>query len=114
MSIFKSFGNAWRGLKVAVKDERNLKIHLASSAVVIALGFYFRVSDTEWIVLFVLIGVVTGFELLNSAIESLTDLVMEDQHPLAGKAKDISAAAVLIVSVISLIVGIIIFAKYIF
>jgi diacylglycerol kinase len=53
-------------------------------------------------------------ELTNSSIENLTDLVSKEKLPLAGKVKDLSAAAVLVFSLIALIAGIIIFAKYLF
>ena len=114
MKLLKSFGYAWNGLKVAVKEEPNLKIHLAIAVVVIAMGFYFHISTIEWTVLLILIGVVISLELLNSAIERLTDLVTKERLPLAGKVKDISAAAVLVASVIALLVGITIFTGYIF
>jgi len=114
MKLLKSFGYAWNGLKVAVKEEPNLKIHLAIAVVVIAMGFYFHISTIEWTVLLILIGGVISLELLNSAIERLTDLVTKERLPLAGKVKDISAAAVLVASVIALLVGITIFTKYIF
>jgi len=114
MKLLKSFGYAWNGLKVAVKEEPNLKIHLAIAVVVIAMGFYFHISTIEWTVLLILIGGVISLELLNSAIERLTDLVTKERLPLAGKVKDISAAAVLVASVIALLVGITIFTGYIF
>jgi len=113
MKVLKSFGHAWKGFKVALKEELNLKIHLASTVVVVAMGFYYQIGRMDWMVLLTMIGLVIGFELLNSAIESLTDLVTKERLPLAGKVKDISAAAVLVISVIALVVGITIFAKYI-
>jgi len=114
MKLLKNFGYAWKGFNVAVKDEPNLKIHLAMAAIVIGMGFYFKVSSVEWMVLLILIGLVISLELINSAIENLTDLVTKERLPLAGKVKDIAAAAVLTISVIALLVGIIIFKKYIF
>ena len=113
MKLLKSFGYAWKGFKVALKEELNLKIHLASAVIVVAMGFYYQICRMDWMVLLIMIGLVIGFELLNSAIESLTDLVTKERLPLAGKVKDISAAAVLVISVIALVVGITIFAKYI-
>jgi undecaprenol kinase/diacylglycerol kinase (ATP) len=106
MKLLKSFGYAWSGLKVAVKEEPNLRIHLAIAVVVVAMGFHFHINPMEWLILLILVGLVISLELINSAIESLTDLVTKEKLPLAGKVKDISAAAVL--------VGIIIFGKYIF
>jgi diacylglycerol kinase len=56
---------------------------------------------------------VTGLEMINSSIENLVDLVTREHKPLAGKVKDIAAGAVLMVSVISVIIGLIIFLPYI-
>lgn len=113
MSLFKSFRYAFRGLAVAVREQRNLKIHLGAALVVTALGFWFGISATDWCVLLIMIGLVLGLELINTAIENLTDLVSPEFHPLAGKVKDIAAAAVLVVSIISVIVGLIIFYYYV-
>jgi len=113
MKFLENFGYAWKGLKVAVKEETHLRIHLAATVIVIFMGFYFRVSPGEWLILLTMIGLTIGFELLNTAIENLTDLVTKEKLPLAGKVKDISAAAVAVVSVVALMVGLIIFTKYI-
>jgi diacylglycerol kinase len=114
MRLLNSFRYAWNGFKTAVKEEPNVRIHLISGLIAIVMGFYFRISRVEWVVVVTMVGLVIGFELLNSAIENLTDLATEKKLPLAAKIKDMSAAAVLIVSLIALIVGIIIFEKYIF
>ncbi|MBS1507369.1 MAG: diacylglycerol kinase family protein [Bacteroidetes bacterium] len=114
MKLLRSFGYAMKGFIVAVREELNLKIHLMAAMVVVGLGFYYRISSGEWLALLAMIGLVISLELINTAVENLTDLVTKSQHPLAGKVKDISAAAVLVASVASVIVGIIIFAKYIF
>jgi diacylglycerol kinase len=114
MKWLRSFGHAWNGLKVAVRDELNLKIHLAAAATVVMMGFYFHITVAEWLILLLLMAVVIGMELMNTAIENLTDLVSRERNPLAGKVKDIAAAAVLVVSFISVVIGLLIFAKYIF
>lgn len=112
-AFLQSFGYAWKGLREAIRDERNIKVQLAAAGAVITSGFYFHVTTTEWCILILCIGTVIGFELLNSALENLVDLVHPEQHPVAGKVKDIAAAAVLIVSITSLIISIIIFWKYV-
>lgn len=114
MRLLKSFGYAWNGFKIAIKDEPNLRIHMVLAAVVISMGFYFRIDRVEWLILLILIGVVISLELINSSIENLTDLVTKEKLPLAGKVKDVSAAAVLVFSIVALAAGIVIFAKYIF
>src|SRR5688572_10365929 len=113
-SFLKSFQFAARGLRMAFADERNLRIHTGVALTVIVAGIYFQITTQEWCILILCIGIVFGFELLNSAIENLTDLVSPQYQPLAGKVKDISAGAVLIVSVMALVIGLLIFCKYLY
>ena len=113
MKLIKSFGYAWNGFKLAVKEEPNLKIHLVLATIVVGMGFYFHINRMEWLILIILVGAVISLELINSSIENLTDLVTKEKLPLAGKVKDISAAAVLVFCLIALMAGTIIFSKYI-
>jgi len=111
-SFLRSFKFACRGLQMAFADEQNLRIHAAATLTVVIAGIYFHVTAFEWCILILCIGIVLGFELMNSAIENLTDLVSPQHQPLAGKVKDISAGAVLIVSAMAVVVGLFIFWKY--
>lgn len=86
-----------------------MKIHLFFTILVVLLGFFLEVSIVEWLFLLLLIGGVVSLELINSSIENLVDLVTEEYHPLAKKAKDMAAAAVFIYSIVSIIIGLIIF-----
>jgi diacylglycerol kinase len=113
MRLVRSFGFAMKGLKAALMEQPNLRIHILIAIIVIVLGFYFGVTPVEWVLLLILIGLVISAELFNTALENLTDLVTSDYHPLAGKAKDIAAAAVLVLSTVSAVEGFIIFAKYV-
>ena len=112
--FIKSVGYAVNGIVAALKDQRNLAIQSVIAIAVIAAGFYFGITSIEWCIILILIGTVLSLELMNSALEELVNLVTKEKHPLAGKVKDIAAGAVLVFSVIAGIVGIIIFAKYIF
>lgn len=113
MKLLRSFGYAFKGLLTALSEQQNLKIHAAATAIVVLLGFYYAISAIEWCILLIMIALVIAAELINTAIENLTDLVTKEQNPLAGKVKDIAAAAVLVLSIVSGIVGILIFAKYV-
>ncbi|WP_346426589.1 diacylglycerol kinase family protein [Bacillus sp. Y1] len=86
-----------------------MKIHLFFTMLVVLLGFLLQVSLVEWVFLLLSIGGVISLELINSSIENLVDLVTEEFHPLAKKAKDMAAAAVFIFSMVSIIIGMIIF-----
>ena len=112
--FFKGFRYAFAGIAHAIKGQLNIKIHLLVAALVTALGFYFRVTSTEWCVLILTITLVLSLELVNTAIENLVDLVSPNQHSLAGKIKDIAAGAVLIAAMSAAIIGIIIFYKYVY
>lgn len=86
-----------------------MKIHLFFTMLVVLLGFLLQVSKIEWVFLLLSIGGVISLELINSSIENVVDLVTEDFHPLAKKAKDMAAAAVFMFSIVSIIIGLIIF-----
>jgi diacylglycerol kinase len=106
---FNSFRFAIKGLKTMASTQPNFVIHLIAGFFAIAAAFYFRLSPTEWIALFIVITLVLLTEIINTAIEFVVDLVSPDFHPLAGKIKDISAAAVVLAVLLSLIAGAIIF-----
>ena len=108
-SFLQSFGNAIRGIQHSLKTQRNMRIHgIAALAVVIA-GFYFHVSMTDWCLLAITTGLVLVSEIINTALETLVDLVSPDYHPKAGLVKDMAAGAVLVSAIISVIVAMIIF-----
>lgn len=107
--FIKSFIYAWSGLKNVVKNEQNMRIHLFISIIVISMSFILSISVTHKLILFVVVGIVLSLEVMNTAIERTVDLVTEEYHPLAELAKDISAAAVLLFSIVAVIIGIVIF-----
>ena len=107
--FFKSFSFAWKGIKSAVLSEFNLRFHLFAAIGVTIAGFYFNISKTEWLIQILAIGLVISMELINSALEELTDLVSPEKNKIAGKVKDIAAGAVLISSIVALVLGLIIY-----
>jgi diacylglycerol kinase len=111
--FIRSFGYAIRGIAAVVREQRNIKILFGIALLVGIAGFYFEVTRSEWCILLLCVGVVTGGEMFNSSIENLVDLVTRERLPLAGKIKDIAAGAVLLLSIISFIIGVIIFLPYI-
>jgi len=104
-----SFGHAGRGVWAALRSEVHLRFHAAATAAVIGLGFYFDISRLEWALVALAAAGVWTAELLNTAIEALTDLASPAWHPLAGKAKDVAAGAVLLAAVGALVVGALVF-----
>jgi diacylglycerol kinase len=111
-SFFKSVSFAVNGLKLAW-HEKHFKIHLAATALSIALGFLFDIEIMEWFVILICIGAVLALEMINTSIEHLVDLVEPNYNPKAGAIKDLAAGAVLVFSIISALIGIMIFGKYI-
>jgi diacylglycerol kinase len=108
-TIVEAFINAFNGMKYFFLHERNGKIQLCAAAAVVALAVGLGVSTTDWIALLVCIAMVLGLEMMNSALEKLSDLVQEDYHPVIKIVKDVSAAAVLLASIIAAIIGCIVF-----
>lgn len=96
-----------------MREERNMRIHLGIALIVTALGFWFEISATDWCIVLIMIGIVISAELFNTSLECLADVVTKDHHPGIGKVKDIASAAVLVLCVISVIVGVLVFARYV-
>jgi len=104
-----SFSYALNGLKVLIKNEHNARIHLAAMIFAIIAGFVLKIDTNEWLVIVIVIGLVFSMEIINSAIEQLADFVSPNYHEMIKKVKDLSAAAVLISALVSVIVAFIIF-----
>lgn len=108
-----SFKYALEGIYTAIKEEPNLKFHLLAALAVIIAGLYFNITRFDWIVVTILIALVLTLELTNTAVEAIVDSFTDQQHPRAKYAKDISAGAVLVLTVAAAIAGLIIFIPYI-
>lgn len=113
VSLLQSFMFAIEGIRTAIRDERNMRIHLAFSVLVIGCALIFSLSAWEWVVVIMAIGGMLALELVNTAIERIVDLVTEEYHPLAKQAKDLAAGAVFIYAIVSVVIGIMIFLPHI-
>ncbi len=101
----KAFANAWAGFVTAFTTQRNMKIHVCVAVFVIVVGFAFKISVLEWVAITLCIAAVFAFECVNTALESVVDLVSPAYHTLAKRAKDCAAAAVLVAAMASVVVG---------
>ena len=110
-SFSESVGYALEGIATAIKTERNMRIHIYIAVLVIMLCLVFGVTSSQFKDLAFAISLVFFAELMNSAIEATVDMVTNRYHPLAKRAKDMAAGAVLIVSFNAAVVGYIIFSK---
>ena len=109
-----SFGHAGRGVWAALRSEVHLRFHALATVVVIGLGLYCGITRLEWALLALAVAGVWTAELLNTAIEALTDLASPAWHPLAGKAKDVAAGAVLLAAAGAAVVGALVFGPHLF
>lgn len=104
-----SFQNALDGIKIAYKSQRNLRIHISIGIFVIIFGLLLKVSIIEWLILQLTILMVIIAELFNTAIEFTVDLFSTEYSKQAKRAKDVSAAGVLISAIFAITIGLMIF-----
>lgn len=121
MSKFKSqgfsntFKNARKGMRLAIKSEKNIRVHLFMAAFVLVLGVVCDFSILRLCMLLFAISFVIVTEMLNSAIEFALDSVFHNKYSkLVGMAKDISAGAVMFATVVAIVIGILLFGSELF
>jgi len=102
--LLQSVGFAIRGLKLSL-SQRNMRIHMLAAVTVACMAIAVRASGLEWAILALAVGLVWVAETVNTAFESLTDLSVREWNPLAEKAKDLAAGAVLLASIVSVAVA---------
>ena len=110
----RSFLFAMQGFRTAVRQGRNIKVMLGGAVFAVMAGVVCKLDLVSWAIIVVCIGSVISSELVNTSIEAVVDLVSPEFHPLAGKAKDIAAAAELVLSITAAIVGVLVYANAIF
>ena len=110
----QSFRYAFSGIKILLLKEHNARIHLFAALVVVIAGFILKISSTEWMFVSVAIGFVFVSEILNSTIEKICDIISPIYNEKIKIIKDLSAAAVLISAIVSVIIAAIIFLPKIF
>ena len=110
----RRFLNALRGIVIIYRHEPSFRIQVAIMAVVVGLGFFLRVSRSEWIVLIFASIAVLILEMVNSVFERLSDAFRPRIHPIVADVKDIMAGSVLMVSLGAAIIGLVIFLPHLF
>lgn len=107
-----TFKNARKGFRLVLKSELNIRIHVAIAFLVIFLALILKFSALEFCILLFVIGLVIVAEMLNTAIEFTLDSIYHNRYSrMVGMAKDISAGAVMFATIISVLVGIILFGS---
>ena len=116
MSKYKSqgfrntFKNARKGMRLAIRSERNIRVHLATALFVMLLGVFLGLDSVKICILLLTVTMVVSMEMINSAIEFSLDAVFHNRYSkLVGMAKDISAGAVMFVTIVAVVIGCLIF-----
>lgn len=107
--LIRSFRYALEGIYLGLKVDHNLKLHFIVAIIVMLGAFFLQVSEFEFLFIMLAITFVIFAELINTAIEELTNLVVQEHRKEAKIAKDVSAAAVLFAAFFAVIVAVIIF-----
>ncbi|EPR12767.1 diacylglycerol kinase family protein [Ruminiclostridium papyrosolvens] len=104
----ESFNNAFQGIWYTIVNERNMKIHLVIGTIVILLSLWVRVSKIEFTILCLTVAMVICFELINTAVEVVVNIIVDVYHPKAKIIKDVSAGAVFVSAIFSIVIGLLI------
>ncbi len=112
-SLFKSFRYAFQGIYFAFKYNQNIRIHFLAAILVIVLSLILKVNPFEMGILGIMILLVICTEMINTAIEEVVNLLVNEHRQEAKIAKDVSAGMVLLAAMGSVIVGILIFVPHI-
>lgn len=98
----RSLGYAWSGLKYVFAEHPNLRLEALLFLLCLVLAFLLQVSP---MLILLSWGLVMSIEIINTAVELVVDLVSPQYSELAGRAKDVSAGAVLVAAVSTAIVN---------
>jgi diacylglycerol kinase (ATP) len=107
-NFLASFKYAFAGLWYVFRTQRNARIHLLVTTIIVAVGLWLGLDRTEWAIIALTIGIVLAAEAFNTVAEAVVDLVAAEYHPLAKVAKDVAAGAVLVMAIAAVIVGLLI------
>src|SRR5262245_18138702 len=97
------------GIGIVLRSQDSMRIQVMAAVTVVVIGLALQVSALEWCALVIAVAVVLTAEALNASIEAIVDLVSPEYHPLAGRAKDVAAGAVLIAAFGSVAIGLLVF-----
>ena len=111
--MLKSFRDAFNGIGILIRSERNFQIHLVAFVLVMGAGSYFDISSGDFVSILLVSGLVFGLEGVNTALEKLCDEVTEERKESIRKIKDVAAGAVLIGAIFACVIGAMIFYPYV-
>jgi diacylglycerol kinase len=109
-----SFQHAFDGIVWAFRTQPNFRVHLVLSVIAIMMGLYFRITTVEMTIIIFTILLGLAGEMINTALESVTDLVTSEWRQQAKIAKDVSAGMMLLIATGAVVVAVFIFSPYLF
>lgn len=112
MKTIKSFSYALNGLRTVFKEENNFRLEVIAGIIVVFSMFYFDFSFFENVILVIVMILVLGAEIINTAIEDLCNKIEPNQDPIIGKVKDTMSAFVLLTSIGAFIIGVLVFYEH--
>ena len=107
-NLIASFRNAFAGLEYALQTQRNARIHLAITIVVLAFGLWLGLGLEQWCLIILAIGMVWMAELSNTVLENVVDLLRPEYDPVARTAKDVKAAVVVVAGMAAVLIGLLV------
>lgn len=110
--FMKSFSFAFQGLKLAVQVDQNVRFHIVVGILVLILSFILKISKLDFLLIILAIFFVLITEMINTAIEEMTNLIIKEHRLEAKIAKDVAAGAVLLSAIFSVVVGLMVFLPY--
>lgn len=113
-NLIASFTYALQGFFFALRQERNLRIHIALAVLTSLLGAVCNLTRIEWVALVATVTLVLMAELFNTAVEATVNLYTGSYHPVARTAKNVAAAAVLVAAAGAMVIGYLIFFPHLF
>jgi diacylglycerol kinase len=111
--LMRSFVYAFKGLKKTFKEEQNIRIQTFFGVAILILAFFLKITRIELSIIIFLVVMVILMELANSAVERIADVLKPRINSYIKEIKDIMAAAVLLASLMSIVIGALIFGPYI-
>lgn len=108
-NVIQSFKIGIIGIFDTIRKERNIKIGLFITLVLVIISIFLKLSTIEWIVVILTSGLVITLEFINTALEYTVDMAMPNIHPLAKLSKDTMAGAAVFMVLVAFIIGLIIY-----
>ncbi|AUX95075.1 diacylglycerol kinase [Mixta gaviniae] len=102
--IIKAAGYSWKGLRAAWQHEAAFRQEAVMALVAVIVACWLDVDAITRVLLIGSVALIIIVEILNSAIEAVVDRIGSEFHPLAGRAKDMGSAAVLLSIILALFV----------